>query len=234
MHTETLNGKCAVVTGASRGIGQHIARALHGAGATVAITGREKSTLTKSAETIGERCHPYVCDHGDPGDVRAMAQAVLDAHGAPDILVNNAGQMRFGYVTDLDLEDWNAVIGTNLTGVFVTTQAFLPAMIEKERGDIYMISSMSGKKGDPGAGAYAASKFGLQGFSQALMYEVRQHNIRVTVLNPSSVDTSATPGDDYGKGLHLHAADIASTVVHLACMPGRTMIRDMDIYGTNP
>ena len=93
---------------------------------------------------------------------------------------------------------------------------------------------MSGKKGDPGTAAYAASKFGLQGFSQSLMYEVRKNNIRVTVLNPSSTDTAVDDGPTFGAGVHLHGADIGATIVHLACMPGRTMIRDMDIFGTNP
>jgi len=97
-----------------------------------------------------------------------------------------------------------------------------------------MNSSMSGKKGDPGAAAYAASKFGLQGFAQALNYEVREYNIRVMVLNPSSVNTGKDDGPAYGKGQYLHAADIASTVAHLAQLPGRTLIRDMDIWGTNP
>jgi 3-oxoacyl-[acyl-carrier protein] reductase len=134
----------------------------------------------------------------------------------------------------MPLDLWNEVIETNLTGVFLTTQSFLPGMIAKERGDIFMIASMSGKKGDPGAGAYAASKFGLQGFSQALTYEVRKHNIRVMVLNPSSVNKGLDDGPDHGKGLHLHAADLAATLVHLACLPGRTLFRDMDIWGTNP
>lgn len=97
-----------------------------------------------------------------------------------------------------------------------------------------MISSMSGKKGDPGSSAYNASKFGLQGFSQSLAYEVRRNNIRVMVLNPSSVNTGADDGPSYGPGLYLHGADIAETVVFLSRMPGRTLIRDMDIWGTNP
>jgi 3-oxoacyl-[acyl-carrier protein] reductase len=113
-------------------------------------------------------------------------------------------------------------------------RAVLPGMIEKQRGDVFLISSMSGKKGDPGSASYNASKFGLQGFAQALTYEVRQSNIRVMVLNPSSVNTGVDEGPPHGKGLKLHAADIAATIVHLASLPGRTLIRDMDIWGTNP
>ena len=150
------------------------------------------------------------------------------------MLVNNAGLYRGGLVMSMRLERWNEIIETNLTGVFVTTQAFLRPMIENGRGDIIMISSMSGKKGDSGASAYNASKFGLQGFAQALTYEVRKENVRVMVLNPSSVDLSEEPGEDYDSGLFLHATDIAQTVLHLVTLPGRTLIRDMDIWGTNP
>jgi 3-oxoacyl-[acyl-carrier protein] reductase len=229
-----LYGCIAVVTGGSRGIGRHIAAALTKAGATVAITGRNEDTLKTAAGAIGSHCHPYVCDQHDPEAISAMAGAVTKDLGPPDILVNNAGAMLGGSVVDMPLDQWNLVLQTNLTGVFLTTKAFLPGMIEKNRGDIFMISSMSGKKGDAGAAAYAASKFGLQGFSQALTYEVRGHNIRVMVLNPSSVDTGVADGPAHGKGLHLHAADIAATLVHLAMLPGRTLIRDMDIWGTNP
>ncbi len=234
MDTHPLKDKTAVVTGGSRGIGLHIAEALHDAGASVAITGRSAGTLQSAVEKIGERCTAHVCDQRDPDSIRDMAAAVMAHAGAPDILVNNAGCMRFGTVIDLPVDTWNAVIETNLTGVFLTTQAFLGDMVEKGRGDIFMISSMSGKKGDPGAAAYAASKFGLQGFSQALLHEVRKDNIRVMVLNPSSVDTGPDTGPKDGPGLHLHAADIASMVVHLAALPGRTLFRDMDIWGTNP
>jgi len=229
-----LSGKIVVVTGGTRGIGRHIASALHEAGATVAITGRKEATLEAASAEIGERCRAYFCDQRSPESITCASDRIIKEIGQPDILVNNAGLMTRKNAIDTTLEAWNEVIETNLTGVFLTTQAFLPGMIEKNRGDIFMISSMSGKKGDPGSAAYNASKFGLQGFSQALMYEVRKHNIRVMVLNPSSVNTGEDTGPESGKGLYLHAADIASTLVHLAQLPGRTMIRDMDIWGTNP
>ncbi len=227
-------GKIAVVTGGSRGIGKAIASKLSSFGAAVAISGRDKEALEKAAKEIGGKIYPIACDHSRPESVADFAAEVLEKLGAPDILVNNAGCMKGGAIADLPLDVWNQVIGTNLTGVFLTTKAFLPAMIRKNRGDIFMISSMSGKKGDAGSGAYAASKFGLQGFSQSLMHEVRRHNIRVMVLNPSRVDTSEGNGPLFGPGLTLHAHDIAETILHLASLPGRTMIRDMDIYGTNP
>ena len=234
MTQQPLEGKLAVVTGASRGIGRHIARALAAAGARVAVTGRHGDTLEAAASEIGPACTPYVCDQREPKAIRAMAERVTSGLGVPDILVNNAGGFQGGPVVNMALEDWDDVIRTNLTGVFLTTQAFLPGMIARERGDIFIISSRSGKKGDPGAAAYAASKFGLQGFAQSLLYEVRKSNIRVMVLNPSSVDTGADTGRKEGPGQHLHAADLAGMIVHLAALPGRTLFRDMDIWGTNP
>lgn len=229
-----LSGKIAVVTGGSRGIGRHTAEAFNNAGSSVVITAQQEDTLIATAQSLGDRCHPYICDHSSQESVNQLVEAVVRDVGIPDILVNNAAVFGGGKVIDMQLDVWNRVIGTNLTGVFLTTKGFLAHMLKKERGDIFMISSMNGKKGDPGSSAYSASKFGLQGFAQSLMYEVRSSNIRVTVLNPSSVDTGPDTGPRHGKGLYLHAADIAATIVHLARLPGRTMIRDLDIWGTNP
>ena len=234
MIQKPLDGKLAVVTGGSRGIGRHIARALSSAGARVVITARHEDALQAASDELGPNCTAYACDQRDPKAISDFAARVTNDLGVPDILVNNAGVFKGGPVVNLPLEEWEDVIRTNLTGVFLTTQAFLPGMIERERGDIFLISSMSGKKGDPGAAAYAASKFGLQGFAQALLYEVRKANIRVMVLNPSGVDTGEDTGRKEGPGLHLHAADLGEMIAHLAALPGRTLFRDMDIWGTNP
>lgn len=229
-----LTGKIALVTGASRGIGLHVARALAAAGAQVAVTGRSRARLEPAAATIAGTCLPLVCDQSDPSAIEALAEAVQERWGAPDILVNNAGGGGGGPVPRMALQEWQRVIATNLTGVFYTTRCFLPGMLRKERGDIFIISSMSGKKGSPGAAAYAASKFGLQGFAQSLLYDVRRSNIRVMVINPSRTDTGEDTSPPHGPGVHLHAADIAATIVHLARLPGRTLVRDLDVWGTNP
>ncbi len=223
---DTLDGKVALVTGGSRGIGRHIAAALRSAGAEVAITGRDRTTLDPTAAEID--CRPFVCDQRDEAAVRELARAVESELGPLDILVNNAASFLSRPVVSTTLAEWNDVLETNLTGVFLITRAFLPAMIEEGRGDIFLIGSMSGKKGDPNAAAYCASKFGLAGFAQSLLHEVRRNNIRVMILAPSAVDTGPQ-GREEGPGLYLHAADIATTVVDLARLPGRTLVRDIEM-----
>jgi 3-oxoacyl-[acyl-carrier protein] reductase len=237
MREYDLTGKLVVVTGGSRGIGHHAAGAFHEAGAQVVITGRDADTLDQAAGGIGQRCTPMVCDQRDPQAVKEFARQLTRSLGTPDVLIANAGGGWGGGkpVVDLPLEQWNATLQTNLTGTFVMCKHLLPGMIDKQRGDVLIVSSMSGKKGDPGAAAYAASKFGLQGFAQSLNQEVRRHNIRVMVLNPSAVNTEAQDRSDMeGPGLTLHAADLAALMVHLVRLPGRTLVRDMDIWGTNP
>jgi len=232
-----LTDELVIVTGGSRGIGRHTAIAFHEAGARLAITGRTESTLRQTADAVGERCTPYVCDQSKSEDVERFAKQVVGDLGKPTVLVANAGGGWGGGtpVTDLPLDQWRQTLDTNLTGTFLMCKHLLPAMIERGRGDVFLISSMSGKKGDPGSAAYAASKFGLQGFGQALNQEVRRHDIRVMILNPSAVNTEPTDDSPMdGPGNHLHAADLAALIVTLSKLPGRTLVRDMDIWGTNP
>jgi 3-oxoacyl-[acyl-carrier protein] reductase len=233
--TKELEGKVAVVTGGSRGLGSFIARELAAGGARVIVTGRQRETLNQAASRAGENVTGEVCDHADPGSIESFAARTIREYGVPDILVNNAGVVPHGSpVADLDPDAWNRTIATNLTGVFLTTKAFLPGMIDRGSGEIVMIASTSGLRADAGSAAYNASKFGLRGFSEALAKEVRRSNIRVNVICPSSIDLSDPPGAERGEGLHLHGADVASTIRHLVALPGRTLVRELEIWGTNP
>lgn len=236
MRHYNLANQLVVVTGASRGIGFHTACAFHEVGARVVITGRDEKTLEQAAANVGSRCRYIVCDQQQPEQIEQLAHRLAADFGPPRVLVANAGG-GFGAhqdVVDLPLEKWRQTIDTNLTGTFLVCKHLLPAMMGAGRGDVFLISSMSGKKGDGGSAAYAASKFGLQGLAQSLNHEVRRRNIRVMVLNPSAVNTDVDSGELHGPGLRLHAADLGALMVHLAQLPGRTLVRDMDIWGTNP
>lgn len=235
MYKVDLSGRIALITGGGRGIGLHIADALATCGATVALVGRNKTSLDEAMEDIGESCHGYVCDVRNPESIASLAESVSLDLGAPDILINNAA---IGWtptpVVEMDLDMWRDTLDTNLTGPFLIAKAFLPAMIDRKAGDIVMIGSTSALKGDPGHSAYAASKFGLRGLAQALFYEVRDQNIRVSMVNPSAT----AKGDDIdrqtGAGVRMHAADVAATVVHICGLPRRTLIHEVNLWGTNP
>lgn len=235
MYKVDLSGRTAVVTGGGRGIGRHIAQALATCGASVALVGRNKAALDEAMADIGESCHGYVCDLRDPGSVAGLSETVALDLGAPDILVNNAAVAPVPTpLVDMDLDMWRDVLDTNLTGAFLATKAFLPAMIDRNAGDIVMIGSTSGLKGDAGRSAYAASKFGVRGLAQALFYEVREQNIRVSLVNPSSAEKGDDLNRQTGAGVRLHAADVAATVVHVCGLPRRTLVHEVNLWGTNP
>lgn len=235
MYKLDLAGRTAVVTGGGRGIGRHIADALVTCGAAVAVIGRNKASLEEATAEIGGACHPYVCDVRDPASISQTAEAIALDLGAPEIVVNNAAtgwaQTR---LVDMELDMWHDILDTNLTGPFLVTKAFLPAMMDRNGGDIIMIGSTSALKGDPGHAAYAATKFGLRGLAQALFYEVRDHNIRVSMVNPSATDTGDDVDQQTGSGVRMHAADVAATVVHICGLPRRTLIHEVNLWGTNP
>ncbi len=182
-----LSGKVAIVTGGSRGIGKYIAKRLATEGASVVIAGRTLADLRIAVEEIvedGGRAIMVQTDVSSEKSVHRLLSKTLTEFGTIDILVNNAGQYLEKCVTEMSVEEWDDVIGTNLTGPFLLTRAVLPEMIEKMDGTIVMISSTSGKRAKANSAAYSASKFGIEGFSEALLREVRGYNIRVIVVTP--------------------------------------------------
>jgi 3-oxoacyl-[acyl-carrier protein] reductase len=237
---KTLNGQVAVVTGAGRGIGRAIALALAEAGARPALVARSVDQLESVARQIQRMgCETLVvpADISVESDVARLEKETEKAFGRVDILVNNAAAFGGGPVVSMTIADWDRVIDTNLRGVFLVTRAFLPMMIRQNAGSIVMIASTSGKRGDPGASAYAASKFGLIGFSQSLTAEVRRNNIRVAVISPSSVDTrimDASSRPESGSGSRLNAEDVASVVLHTLLLPPRVLVREVELWTTNP
>ena len=189
-----LNGKVAIVTGASRGIGRGIAEMLAARGAHVvaAARGDHASGAVDSIRQAGGKADVAMLDVTDGASVDALVSGVLARHGRVDVLVNNAGIARDRLMLRMKREEWDDVIGTNLTAAFTCVQAVLKPMIKQRAGRIVSISSVVGQMGNAGQANYAASKAGLIGFSKALAREVASRNITVNVVAPGLVDTDMT------------------------------------------
>jgi 3-oxoacyl-[acyl-carrier protein] reductase len=236
----SLAGKVAIVTGGSRGIGKYISKRLASEGASVVIAGRTIGDLRITQEEIaadGGRVISVQTDVSNEKSVHRLLSKTLTEFGTIDILINNAGQYMEKMITDMSVGEWNNIVGTNLTGPFLLTRAVLPEMIEKMDGTIVMISSTSGKRAKANSAAYSASKFGIEGFSEALLREVRGYNIRVIVVTPSSVDSSERDPQQIlkgGEGARLRAEDVAEVVIGAIKLPPRALIREVELWATNP
>lgn len=229
-----LEGKVAVVTGGNRGIGRGISEALHSEGATVVLTARDAAAATRAAGEIGARATGLACDVRDEASVGRLFAEVEKRHGGCDVLVNNAGIGIFGPVADTQPDDWRAVIETNLNGVFYCCRAAIPQMKKRGGGYIFNVSSLAGKNAFPNGAAYNASKFGLNGFSEALMQEVRYDHIRVSYLMPGSVATEFGRGSTAKSGWALTPADVAAIVIDLLRSPAHALYSRVEMRPSEP
>lgn len=207
--------RIALVTGGNRGIGRGIAEALAADGHTVALTARSADDAARAAREIGRGARGYACDVRRYADVQALFAAVARDLGGVDVLVNNAGVGLFGKVAELSVDDWHAVIETNVNGVFYCTREALPQMRARGGGYIFNVSSLAGRNAFVGAGAYCASKHAVNGFSEVLFQEVRDDGIRVTYLMPGSVATDFGRGAAAKAGWALLPSDVGEMVVDL-------------------
>ena len=187
-----LTGKTALVTGASGGIGGAIATALHGAGATVALSGTREAPLRELADSLGDRAHVVLANLGDPESVAALPKAAAEAMGGIDVLVNNAGITRDNLFMRMSDDEWAQVMDVNLTSVFKLSRAVLRGMMKARWGRIVNITSVVGSTGNPGQGNYAAAKAGLVGMSKSLAYEVASRGITVNCVAPGFIATPMT------------------------------------------
>ncbi|MDP3264064.1 MAG: 3-oxoacyl-[acyl-carrier-protein] reductase [Tabrizicola sp.] len=187
-----LTGKCALVTGASGGIGAEIARVLHGAGATVALSGTRVEPLAVLAADLGGRVHVVPCNLSVPAEVEGLVKRAAEAMGAVDILVNNAGITRDGLAMRMSDEDWASVIDVNLTATFRLCRAAIRGMMKARWGRIVNISSVVGTTGNAGQVNYAASKAGMVGLSKSLAAEVASRGITVNAVAPGFIETAMT------------------------------------------
>ena len=226
-----IEGRVALVTGASRGIGQAIAAALSAQGAIVVGTATSEGGAAAISEALGGRSgRGLALNVSDPESVDAAFKAVGDAEGAPTILINNAGITRDNLLMRMKDEEWNAVIETNLSGVFRLSKACLRGMIKSRWGRIVNIASVVGLTGNPGQGNYAAAKAGIIGFSKSLAREVASRNITVNTIAPGFIETDMTRalGEEQVENLRAGIpsgrlgtpADIAAAVVFLCADTG--------------
>ncbi|WP_370157368.1 3-oxoacyl-[acyl-carrier-protein] reductase [Salipiger bermudensis] len=219
-------GKCALITGASGGIGGAIAKALHGAGATVGLSGTREAPLQALAEDLGERAFVLPCNLSDPEAVAALPKQAAEVMGSVDILVNNAGITRDNLFMRMSDEEWQSVLDVNLTATFKLCKGVLRGMMKSRWGRIVNISSVVGATGNPGQGNYAAAKAGMVGMSKSLAYEVASRGITVNAVAPGFIETAMTDklNDDQKAGIlgqipagRMGSADeIASAVLYLA------------------
>jgi NAD(P)-dependent dehydrogenase (short-subunit alcohol dehydrogenase family) len=236
---QSLNGKVAIVTGGSRGIGLAIARALVADGVQVAIAGRNASHLSAARPTI-EAAGPgsvetFQADVRSHADVQRVVDGTAARFGGIDILINNAGIGVFTEVSAMTPEQWSEVIDTNLTGVFNACHLVLPHMKRRGAGFIINISSLAGKNPFTQGAAYCASKAGLNAFSEALMQEVRYDNIRVSCVMPGSVATAFSSGDESrGADWKIASEDVADVVMNLLRHPPRSLPSLVELRPSKP
>jgi 3-oxoacyl-[acyl-carrier protein] reductase len=241
MHPNIKN-KVAVVTGGSRGIGFRIAEALVENGANVLLGARTEADVQSATKTLNQsgsqaRAIGATVDVRDYGQVeRFMARAEKE-FGGIDILVNNAGIGLFSSVDEMKPEEWDTVIQTNLSGVFFCIRAAAVSMKRRGGGYIFNISSLAGKNAFAGGAAYNASKFGLNGFSEAVMLDLRYHNIRVSYIMPGSVETDfarSRRGQPAALSWKIDARDVAQVVIDLLKSEPRIMLSRVEMRPSKP
>jgi 3-oxoacyl-[acyl-carrier protein] reductase len=187
-----LNGRVALVTGSTRGIGREIAATLAGCGARVAVVARDAARAAEAAQAIGADARGYAADVADTRQVTTLVETVERDFGSLDILVNNAGLTRDNILLRLKDEDWDAVLGTNLRGAFATIRAAARTMMKRRWGRIINISSVVGLIGNKGQANYAASKAGLIGLTKSVAKEFASRNILANVIAPGFIETDMT------------------------------------------
>ncbi|SMD16644.1 3-ketoacyl-ACP reductase [Pedobacter nyackensis] len=239
---ETLNNKTALITGAGKGLGKAIALTLAAEGVNLALVARTASDLEKVSEQA-KQINPAIkvvyaiADVSNIAEVNAACAKIAAEIGKIDILVNNAGIGKFGNFLDLEVSDWENIVKTNLFGPYYFIRQILPQMLERKSGDIVNVSSTAGLKGAPLTSAYSASKFGLNGLSESLMFEARKSNIRVFTLTPSTIATDLAIDNKLTDGnpdSTLQPEDFAELLVAHLKLPNRALVKDVSLWSTNP
>lgn len=227
-------GDLAVITGASRGIGRATAIALAKRGVRIALLGRSSPMLDDAAEAAtaaGAESRAIACDVAREDDVARAAEEVLATLGTPRVVVNNAGIVRRGTrVEETSPVDWDEVVAVNLRGPFLVSRAFLPAMLHAKHGRFIHVASISATMGSPRAASYAASKWGLVGFSKSLAEELRGTGLQSIAVLPGSVDTEMLMGSGFAP--QMTADEVAGMIVYAALdAPDATNGSALEMFG---
>jgi NADP-dependent 3-hydroxy acid dehydrogenase YdfG len=227
-----LHGKVALVTGASRGIGQATARLLAGHGADVIITARsapELESLAAEIGSFGREALVVPADVSEEADVARLQEQALARFGRVDILVNNVGVGKYGPISDLTIADYDWMMDSNMRSSFLCTHAFLPGMLARRQGWIVFVGSVAGLKGLPGEAVYNATKFAQYGFAQSLDYETREQGVKVTYLAPGGVHTyfafgtGRTAGDPNLEQM-MDPETVAEAVLYAVTQPDKARV----------
>ncbi len=239
-----MTGKVAIVTGGTRGIGRSIAERLAALGADVAVGARNEGDLREAEASLCERKEGrrgwgralgVRCDVRSPEDCTRLIEKTVATFGRLDVLINNAGIGRFAHVADLSIADWDATLQTNLSGVFYCCRAAISHL--RRSGDAWIINigSLAGKNAFPNGAAYNASKFGLIGFSEALMQEIRYDDIRVSYIMPGSVATEfQSSWAQHDQSWKIQPQDIADIVENLLAQPKRSHVSRVEVRPSQP
>ncbi len=235
----TLAGKVALITGSTKGIGRAIARELAEAGAKVVVSSRTEADVARTARELdgsgSGTAHGIPCDVRDPEACRRLVEGTVERFGGLDILVNNAGLGRFATIQEMDPEDWDIQLRTNLDGVFHVSRAAVPHLVAGGGGWIFNIGSLAGRNAFSGGVAYNARKFGLRGMTEAMMLDLRDEGVRVTLIMPGSVNTHFFGSDpDPEGGWKLQAEDISRVVLDLLAFPDRALPSKVEIRPSRP
>lgn len=242
-----LDGKVALVTGASSGIGQATARALAGAGADVAIGARSADKLEDLAQELrsaGTKALTLDLDVTDEESANAAVQRTIDELGRIDVVVNAAGLMLLGPIVEGNTEDWRRMLSTNVLGLMYVTHAAIPHLVEQGSGDVINISSVAGRTAKPGSGVYNASKWAVNAFSESLRQEVTAKGVRITLVEPGAVDTALNDQitdeaakkaseESYASMRTLHAEDIANTILFAVTQPDHVALNEILVRPTD-
>ena len=238
---ENLKGKKAIITGGSRGLGKATAIAFANQGIDVAITGRNEADLKETVaelKALGVNATYATFDIGNYDEVKKGIQEIMNTFNTVDILVNNAGIAAFGSFLEMDVNQWQSIIQTNVMGMYYITKEVLPYLIANNQGDIFNVSSTAGLAGNPNTSAYSASKFAVIGMSESLMKEVRKNNIRVCTLTPSTIasDMSIQLGIASKDSTEtvLQPEDFAELIVSALQLPRRALLKNASLWSTNP